>query len=325
MSLPDTVPKFVARPGTPQWYAARKTGIGASRAAAACGMSKYGSPLTVYEELLGESEEQIENKHTRFGKFMEPAIIAMYRDELDDDDIGVEYPLAMYRHPEWKFMLATPDACEVDLRGGSHHVGLEIKTIDPMYAKAIDLVELGIEEALPEYVIQAQQQMAVMTWRSVKIVMLLGKELRIWEIYRDEETIALIKECEEDLWNRVQNRNPPPVTSHLDLTAFRKKLNVAGSVVPLSNANSADWEQYEELGQQIKALNEQRDLLKAKVLAEIGDAPAGLLPNGTHMIRRKIIDKEAYEVRAQSVLDVRKVKYDGSPIVVPQQETRAAS
>lgn len=296
---------IVAESHTEEWYAARRTGIGASQAAAVVGMSPYKTPLDVYREVRGESTFA-GNKHTRFGTFMEPSIVAMYADEIGQE---LTYPMPMCRHPEWEFMLATPDAQQ------SSTVGVEIKTIG--YHKAAQVLSEGIDDACPEYVLQAQQQMAVMDWELVNIVMLIDKELHVFPVERDDEIIEDLAVAERDLWERIVSGDPPEPSKAGDLKIYLQRRTIVGSVVPLTSVATTAWEEYESIGKQIKELKDRRDLLKASVLHEIGDAPAGLLSDGDRMIRRKLTEREGYTVEPSEVLDVRAVKYDGSPIVVP--------
>lgn len=298
----------VANPNTPEWLAARTTGIGASQAGAACNISRYGGPLDVYYSCIGEKTEDLEgNEHVRFGKFMEPSIVAMYSDEIGKP---LTYPLPMCRHEKWPFMLATGDAQEDD------RTGVEIKTVDTRYAYESDVINLGLEECFPEYVLQAQQQMAVMNWDLVNVVMLIGKKLHKFPIERDNELIEMIAKHEANLWQNVLQRTPPTPTRPVDLEVLKKRKRIDGGVVALTDEMSKLWDRYERIGKHIKKMEEQRDLIKAKVLHEIGDAPAGVLQNGTHMIRRAVIKKKGFTVAPSEQLDVRKVKYDGSAILV---------
>lgn len=300
---------------TPKWKAARKTGIGASLAGAACGISPYGGPRTVYDLITGEVEGPKENDSLRFGNFVEPSIKAMYEDEIGRK---LEYPLPMYRSEKWPFMLATGDA-QLD---SSH--GVEIKTVDPWVARESDVLKVGLEEAFPHYVLQCQQQCAVMEWESVTLVMLIGKRLHKFEVVRDDEMIEIIVAHESDLWDKIQKRIPPAPTNPVELDLFRRRKKTVGFVVPLSNAAADKWRRYQQATRLIAQLEKRKKLLKAQVLHEVGDAPAGLLPDGTHMIRRKLIRKDGYFVDPSEHMDSRLVKYDGSPLAVPQQLPEAS-
>lgn len=294
----------VAQPGTPEWYSARRTGIGASQAGAACGLSPYSSPLEVYFQCRGEVETE-ENSLMRFGRYIEPAIIALYQDEYNT---SVTYPMPMARHEDWQFMLATPDAQE------SPEIGIETKSMSRHIAKQID--DQGLAEVVPHYVCQGQQQMAVMGWEIVRLVVLVERELRVFNLERDDELIEMIADQERKLWDRIQQGEPPPATKPTDLKLLKQlHRNVeVGSIIPLSPDISEFWATYEELGRQIREMQSQRDSLKAFVLSKIGDNEAGLLSDGERIVRRKIVERKGYTVEPSEVLDVRAVKYQGQPV-----------
>lgn len=301
-------PIIVAEAHTPDWYSARRTGIGASQAGAACGLSKYSGPYEVYQVVRGELEVK-ENAAMRRGRHMEPAIRGMYEDEFG---VTVKHGMPMYRHPDWKFMLATPDGEEV-----AGKVGVEFKDMNFNVFRMVD--EFGLIEAVPHYAIQCHQQIAVMGWELVKLVIYSNSELHVYEIERDDEIIEMIAEKEQELWQRIVENDPPEPTQPSDLELL-KKLGVKDQepVIPLTETASKRWLQYEELGREIKQLSDQRDILKAQVLHEIGDRPGGLLSDGKRVVQRKMSIRKSYTVAEAELLTVRAVKYRDQPIETSQ-------
>ena len=99
----------------------RRTGIGASEAAAALGLSRYKSPFQLYLEKTGEidtgggPELAVQTRGKRF----EPILRVMYEEETGRKVQLVEKPM---QSAEWPFMFATPDGLIPPGRG------LEIKT-----------------------------------------------------------------------------------------------------------------------------------------------------------------------------------------------------
>ena len=63
------------------WFELRKIGIGGSDIAGILGISKYNTPLSIYMTKVTDVE-QVENKHTKFGKRMEPVIREWICDEF---------------------------------------------------------------------------------------------------------------------------------------------------------------------------------------------------------------------------------------------------
>ena len=298
-----STPIPVADPQTFEWFQARSTGIGASHAGAACGLNKYGGPLEVYQIVRGEHVVE-ETKAMRRGKHMEPAIRGMYQDEFN---VTVTHGLPMYRHAEWEFMLATPDAEEV-----AGEVGVEFKDMNFNVFRSVD--ELGLIEAAPHYALQCHQQMAVMNWQMVKLVIYADSELHVYEIERDEGIIEMIAEKESALWARIIDGDPPEATQPSDLQLLKRLGVNQEPVVPLTVTATDRWSKYESIGKVIRYLNGRRDLLKAQVLQEIGERPGGLLSDGRRVVRRKMVERKGYTVAACQMLDIRAVKYANQSI-----------
>lgn len=292
----------VAQPKTDEWYAARKTGIGASEIAAAAGLSRYSTPFEVYLRKRGELPEFAGNAATRLGNKLEPIVVEEF---VEATGIAVaQYPMPMLRHPIYDYVLATPDALLV-----SDEL-LEIKTTNWRIAK-----EYGDEESdfIPqEHLCQAQMQLAVTGLQVCRFGVLVdGRELKTFVVERNESLIDSLIGAATDLWARIIDGNPPePTWSHSSTIDVLKDLyrNIdAGKVIALSDDARAAWLKYEELGQQAKAIADQRDAEKARVLAEIGDANAGDLADG-RCVRRAVIEKAPYTVTPKPYVDVRAVK-----------------
>lgn len=300
-------PTEIAYAHTPEWWAARRTGIGASRAAAACGLSQYGTPLEVYLELRGEAPEREETAEMRFGTIIEPAIVELYQQQ---HGVQLQYPLRMLRHPEHDFMLATPDA---EL---TPEVGIELKSLSPHRAKQFD--ESGLANVAPDYVCQAQQQMAVTGWQCVFLVALVERRLMRWEIKRNDRLIGLMIEREAELWDRVQRAEPPEFDPcHPKALEFIRALHpdITPGVVKLPDELVALQAEYTDLSKQIRDMQARQQEIRARQLAEIGSHEGGLLPDGKYL-RRSIQQRKEYTVAASERVDVRVVKLPASAEII---------
>lgn len=300
-------PIEIAYAHTPEWWAARRTGIGASRAAAACGLSQYATPLEVYLELRGEAPEREETAEMRFGTIIEPAIVELYQQQ---HGVQVTYPMPMHRHPEHEFMLATPDA---EL---TPEVGLELKSMSSHRAKQID--EQGLANVAPDYVCQAQQQMAVTGWQCVFLVALVERRLMRWEIDRNDRLIGLMVEREAELWDRIQRAEPPEIDhTHPRALEFIRALHpdITPGIVRLPDELAAMQDEYADLSKQIRDMQARQQEIRARQLAEIGDHEGGLLPGGKYL-RRTIQQRKGYTVEPSERLDVRVVNVPKSATIL---------
>lgn len=294
-------------PLTEEWFEKRFEIIGSSEAAAACGLSKYRQPLAVYQEKIGEIPPFAGNEHTRRGRRYEP-LIAEDWEELNEKKLR-RYPCPMFIHPDHSFIAATPDG-EID-----DDEGLEIKS--STFRMLDQLGDEGTDFIPQDWVIQAQQQMAVMGWLRVRFAIKIGDDLLQYCVQRNENLIRLMISAEQELIERIHDRRPPePDWKHASTLELVKELHssIADTRIMLTEEEAGYWAKYEFAGKLIKKLEARRKELKARVLHAIGDHGAGLLGDG-RMVRRKLITTEPYVVTKEPFIDARAVKADTGRIV----------
>jgi len=295
---------IVAKTNDPAWNEARSSGIGASEAAAACGLSEYETPLHIYFKKRGELPESEETQSMRLGRRLEPIVVEEFA-TATGLAIG-KYPVEMLRHEEYSFVLATPDAWL------ANQELLEAKTTSWMMAKKLG--EEGSDAIPTEWLMQVQQQMAVTGAERAHVAVLLdGRTLKTFVVERHQTLIERIIAVEAELWERIQDGDPPePTWSHSRTPELIRQLHRGiepGKIVALTDDIRSAWERYEALGKSAKEIDEQREAEKARVLAHIGDAEAGDLGDG-FVIRRRVIEKAPYLVTPKAYIDVRKIKLE---------------
>ncbi len=286
MSTTELVPIVGPEPRTPAWHEAHHHCIGASRAAAACGLSRYEQPLDIYLEVRGLKTRE-ETPAMRLGLLLEPVVVAEYEHRTQQ----VTQPCNLLFHPQYPFIGATPDRVVVT---AEPQFPLEAKTSS--FRRAGEFGEEGTDDIPVDYLLQAQQQMLVtMTERCDVAVLLDGRTLRLYTIRRHEKLIAGIIVAETELWQRIQAGDPPPPdwrhpsTPDLvkSLYGVEDKLEVV-----LSDASVDAWGDCQALGAKIKELEAEREIMRARVLLAMGEAAIGILPGGNQLVRQSVNVKE---------------------------------
>jgi putative phage-type endonuclease len=306
---------------SPEWYDAERTYIGASQAAAACGMSQYDQPRGIYLELRGERPRKAETQAMKIGKELEPVTLNLYSHEKGCA-VGMRQPL--YRHPELTFIGATPDALAwlwgmtASLDGA---VGPESPDTWVVEAKSTnedrarrEIKDPEAEEVPLDWLFQCQQQMLVLGKPFVDLAVLVGnREFRIIRITRNEELLAQIIDAEQELWERAQKGLPPPIDYRhpgaLDLIRSTYKLDESQRVL-LPQEIATCWREYEQLGKQATQIEKDRDALKARVLDFMGDAATGFHDDSADSLtlRRSLVVRKAYSVKETSYTTIRRRK-----------------
>jgi len=184
----------------------RKTGIGASEAAAILELSPHEQPIDIWLEKMGRSEEQPDTAASELGTAIEAGLVELYSKR---SGIQVTRPCATFRHPERTVILASPDGLSVDGDGGC-----EIKVVGFR-------MQHHWEDGMPDYVeIQARQNMAVFGRSWWDVGRLIGTDFEIYRIERDLKLEEEMLEALTEWWaNHVIAEVPPPA---LDPVARRR-------------------------------------------------------------------------------------------------------
>lgn len=272
--------------------------IGASKAAAALGLNRYESPLSLWRQLRGLADEETKPAFVQeaalFGQLLEPVVRGLY---------AVRKPAAVHVPTESTVMdgwlHATCDGLVYLNREPGTYEGelnvapdglLEVKT-----ASAYKADEW--EDAVPvEYEIQARCQMAVMgaPWTDV-VCLVGGQQLRgPFRVMRDPELEANILRDLRAFHELVQSGREPDVDGSQAWREYASS-KMRPSKVELvadaeANALVANWLTAKR---QIKALKEIEALHKTSILLKLSAAGATRL-RSTHG------DVSAYQVGART-------------------------
>lgn len=282
-------------PYTPEWWAARRSCIGASQAAAACGVSPYAQPLDVYLECRGEYQRE-ETAAMRLGKALEPVVLSEY--ELRTAARLIR-PVGLYRSRFYPFIGATPDALrESDL------VPVDAKT--STHWRAGEFGDEGTDQIPADYVMQAQQQIYVCGAEFADVAVLIdGRTLRVYRVRRHDSLIARLVEMETALWERIERGTPPePEWNHRGTLELLKRLHgcARGELVALPDEAAGYWDRYARIGRTVKRCEAVREELYARVLHAIGDTPGGILPDGRE-VGKTIVEESVWT--EQDIEDLR--------------------
>ncbi len=301
----------IAAQHSPEWYARKRFGIGASEAAAACGICPFQEPVQLYAKKRDaiEGKSPVNEPPTipmRHGTHNEPLVKELFI-EWNGGEPLLEFMPPLYQQFDHPHRLASPDAIV------SPGVLLECKT-----ASAYGADKWGDGDEIPlNYLAQVQYQMGVMGAHKCYVAVLIGNsDFRVYEIERSEQTIAGLFAKVDEFWQRVVEGNPPEVDYTRDgaYAAIKSSLTrITGSVCELTEDLGAKWLRAEKIASLIGRLEKMRDALKAEVLFEMGDNYGAVLPDG-RMVRRKMTQRKGYTVQPSESLSVLAVKYDGGLI-----------
>ena len=211
----------------------RKTYLGSSDCAAIVGVSPFKSPFQLYQEKIGEWEEEITVERQKIfnrGKKFEPLILEMLIDELTSDGHEVEVVSSneRLRDQEYPFIASESDMV---LMVDGVEVSAEAKSVNGFASKLWG--EPGTDDFPIYYQCQTMHDLMVKKREKCVVAALIGTDdLRVYWINRDEEIINAIRIKELEFWERVQNRQAPEPVSIEDIKLMYAK--DSGSIIDAS-------------------------------------------------------------------------------------------
>lgn len=252
-----------------EWLRLRQSGIGGSDVAAACGLSRWKSPVELWMEKTGQIEAAPAGEAAYWGQVMEPIV----RNEFcKRSGMEVRNVNSMLQHSRLPFMLANLDGLIIDPFKGKGV--FEAKTAN-VFVK--DEWENGIPD---EYALQVQHYLAVTDLSYACIAVLIGGNTFSWRyIERNDSIIDLIVQLESRFWKHVEERIPPPIDGS---NASKELLN---RLYPLGKKNTIELpegsleliEAYEEARKAEEEANKLKELAANQLKSMLGDNERGVI------------------------------------------------
>lgn len=274
------------------WLAERRTGIGASEAAAALGVSPFMSPRHLYLSKLGLYDVP-EDERMRWGTLLEPVILDEYCRRTGQ--VIAERQVFMRETARLGMRdVRVPIFATLDARCESGRV-VEVKTTSERSSFGI------VDGIIPAHVqIQTQLQMFISQKFEMDVAYLIGgQRLEIVEARRDDGMIDQILEGLLRFWGYVERREPPPSNgrdvelSHLIYPDCEGEIFLLGDDAQLVNA-------YAGMKSAMKDGKALHDGMRAVILERMGNARVARLPDGRTITRSIRNVKESTVVRKAS-------------------------
>lgn len=192
-----------------EWMYYRNTGITGSRIAAIMGESPYGTPLSVYLEMTGQSKPLEQTEAMYFGTVLEDFIAWEYTNRTGLETREIK---AILQHPIYEIFLASIDREIIADKNGI----LEIKNVGEY--KAFEWKN----DAPRYYYIQGQWYLGVTGLEYVDFAAFIGGNKFVTHRYpRDETLIAEMQLKATDFWYEHIEPQIPPDAIEGDSTTLR--------------------------------------------------------------------------------------------------------
>ncbi len=287
-----------------EWLKIRKGYIGGSDAGAIIGLNPYNSAFSVWAEKTGQTPEFEGNISTRVGTYLEDLVAKLFMEETGKQVQRMNFTLV---NPDY------PWACaNIDREVIGEDAVLEIKTTTSFVA----IKKFRSGEYPEQWYGQMVHYLAVTGAKKAYLAALENnRELRVFELERDEEEIKALMDAEREFWNTyVLPKKTPPVDGHSATSEAIKKIfsEEAGDSMDLSSFLDV-LRQRKAVCEQIENLKKEKDGLENKVKVVMGSSPKGTC--GTFNI--------SWKLQNTSGLDREKIKADFPEIDLSKYATQA--
>jgi hypothetical protein len=266
-----------------EWLSNRRRHVCSTDAGPILGVGRFHSALDVYAEKIGQGAEVQVTDAMRWGNLLEEACAQAYA-----QDTG--RPVAP---PPERFVsrdVGYPAGASVDRLIDAADVADGMGILE---CKTTSLEVEDLEDVPEDWVVQLGHQLLTLDlgWGSLAVLTFHKRTpmLRTFDFHRNTRFEGHLKSQCGAFWERVQRRLPPEPTGLGDELATLRALyprETAGKRVMLEPHLVEVANTYEHAGAEEKAFHDLRETAKLRLIAAIGDAEIGILPDARRFTLR---------------------------------------
>ncbi len=284
------------------WLKGRRTGIGGSDVAAVLGLNPWKTPLDVWNDKLGISEDKGMTEPAYWGTVLEDTVAKEFQLRTGKKVQKVSHQFA---DPETPWAIANIDRAIInpeiagkvrpllkieeiekyaDITGVERiintDVAFEAKTANaftadlwgPSQELEIKQHNLRTEHVIPLYYeTQLQWYCGILKLKGMYLAVLIGgSDFRMYWVDARPDVFQVIKEKCSRFWNEnVRKKIPPDPINIDDVLQLYGKSN--GKAVEAQGELAIDYGEYARIAGEIKELKKQQDALKTKIAISMKD------------------------------------------------------
>jgi len=264
--------------------------IGGSDIGAILGLSKYRTPLQVWQEKAGQELPKQDSMPLRFGSFAEEFIAREYAQETGSEVIEHPEP---FIHPEYSFLSGHIDRfvlepnCSLFQANGNLNAKrlLECKTANP-FAKD-EWGEIGSDEVPMSYLVQCAWYLLLTGCERADLaVFFSSSDFRIYSIHKDLELEKMLLKEAVQFWEEyVLAKTPPPPINEADCKLLYHQA-AKSKAVEIKSSTLELLQEIPQLNETIDHCEKRMSEIKQAIMQEMQDADT-LLFNGKTIVTWK--------------------------------------
>lgn len=280
------------------WLEGRRTGIGGSDVAAVLGLNPWKTPLDVWNDKLGLSEDKEMSEPAYWGTVLEDTVAKEFQlrtgkrvQKVSHQFADPETPWAIANidraiiNPEIAKRVRPLEMTEKEIakygnRPITTDIAFEAKTAHaftadlwgPSQELEIKQNNLRTEHEIPLYYeTQIQWYCGILRLRGMYLAVLIGgSDFRMYWIDARPDVFQVIKEKCSAFWNNyVLTKTPPEPINIEDVLKLYGRSN--GKAIEAQGDLAINYGEYARLNGEIKELKKQQDAVKAKIAIDMKD------------------------------------------------------
>ena len=280
------------------WLKGRRTGIGGSDVAAVLGLNPWKTPLDVWNDKLGLSEDKGMSEPAYWGTVLEDTVAKEFQlrtgkrvQKVSHQFADPETPWAIANidraiiNPDIAKRVRPLDMTEKEIakygrRPITTDIAFEAKTAHaftadlwgPSQELEIKQNNLRTEHEIPLYYeTQIQWYCGILRLRGMYLAVLIGgSDFRMYWIDARPDVFQVIKEKCSAFWNNyVLTKTPPEPINIEDVLKLYGRSN--GKAIEAKGDLAINYGEYARLNGEIKELKKQQDAVKAKIAIDMKD------------------------------------------------------
>lgn len=265
--------KIITPENKGHWLRIRCRDVTSTEVSALFNLNPYVSHFELWHNKKDQVITQIdESDRMKWGTRLQDAIAS----GIAEDNGWIVRPIKYYGRLEAERAGSSFDF-EIEILSTNQTGLLEIKNVDALQFKEKWIIEDGeVVEAPPHIELQVQHQLMVTGYEVAYIGALIGgNKVALLKRTPDKHIIEKIKEKIKKFWESIDN-NRPPAPDFIKDAEFISKLYSYASPGSVMNGDDNDRlavlvNDYKEISEQIKKLEESKGAAKAEMLMLIGD------------------------------------------------------
>lgn len=253
-------------PGSTEWIAERRSGIGGTDVPKILGVSRFGSAMDCYLDKRGLTAPLIQNDAMRWGTILEEPVAAEYAIQTGRK---VRRAAGFIRRPGYDWAYANIDRWS--LKAGTPKRVLEVKTAGVFATK--DFGEPGSDQVPADYLLQVMHYIACTGVDTADLAVLIGgQRFEVYTVERDDELIEGMTEICAKFWSDTSQGIPPEIDGSEGTALYlASKYRDTGTERPMDEVLALLATQYAALKAEEKARKEEIDIVGNRIRDAMGN------------------------------------------------------